>query len=166
MKNKGFKIVTDNIPSYDEVPINNYRGMLINYIGSNYNIRRNFILEIMDSMKIRWLKNIEKLTESDILFVYFPLPDYAHHLIHKKNEMNMLKEVYDFFRKLPFLFNLKNVAVLIISDHGYKHKFNEEEKDIEGNHNPLGFWSLNIDIGTIPETIFDISNLIYSLVTL
>ena len=166
MKNEGFKIVTDNIPSYDEVPINNYRGMLIKYIGSKYNIRRNFILEIMDSMKIRWLKNIEKLAESDILFVYFPLPDYAHHLIHKKNEMKMLKEVYDFIRKLPFLFNLKNVAVLIISDHGYKHKFNEEGKDIEGNHNPLGFWSLNIDIGTIPKTIFDFSNLIYSLVTL
>lgn len=48
-----------------------------------------------------------------------------------------------------------NIAVLIVSDHGYDPNLQE--------HSNYGFWSINIDDVTNPRTILDFKELILSL---
>ena len=121
--------------------------------------------EVLSATRKRWLKNLGELDGYDLTFIYSPLPDVAHHLIHHVDEMMMLEHVYRSLYDLPMLFKLKDIAVLIISDHGYNHKFNEVGKDVGGEHSAVGFWSVNVDIDTKPKTIFDFHDLIYELAT-
>ena len=163
---EGFSVFSDNVPSYDEAPKENYRGRLIEYIGKDYAVREDFVRKVSDAVRTRWMRDLQKFHEHDLTFVYFPLPDIAHHLVHRKNEMMLIEEIYRFLRDLPLLFELKDVAILIMSDHGYRHIFDEETgRDIEAEHTNVGFWSLNVKTYNTPKGIFDFHDLIYELVT-
>lgn len=161
----GYGVYTDNVPSYDEVAEETYRGQIIHLIGKTFLEREKHIRELTESVKSRWLNAITRLEDSELVFFYSPLPDTAHHLIHQKIEMMMLEEVYRSLRDLPMLFELKDVAVLLLSDHGYIHEFDETGKDLAARHSSVGFWSLNVDSEIKPRTVFDFHDLIYELVT-
>ncbi len=165
LEREGYAISTDNIPSYDENAQENFRGQMLHLIGKGLNKREEHLNELLSATRKRWLKNLGELDGYDLTFIYSPLPDVAHHLIHHVDEMMMLEHVYRSLCDLPMLFKLKDIAVLILSDHGYTHKFNEAGKDVGGEHSAVGFWSVNVDIDVKPKTIFDFHDLIYELAT-
>jgi hypothetical protein len=110
------------------------------------------------------MKNLTEFENNDLTFIYSQIPDYAHHLVHHINDMSLVKHTYEKLKELPFLFDLQKMAVLILSDHGYNHKFDENTgKDIEGGHSDKGFWSTNVEIEKEPNSIFDLHNLILEL---
>jgi hypothetical protein len=161
----GLTVVADNVPSYNEIPKENFRGEMLKYVGKPFALRDEFIRENVTSIRKRWMDNVTNFGDSDLTFIYSQVPDYAHHLVHHEDEMPMVKRTYETLQELPFLFELQNVAVLILSDHGYQHIFDEETgKDTEGGHSDKGFWSSNVGIEAKPETVFDLHNLILELV--
>jgi len=165
LESEGYTVRTDNVPSYDEDAQANFRGRMFHLIGKGFEEREEHVEELLGATRERWLRNLKALDRHDLTFVYSPLPDIAHHLVHHETELMMLERVYRYLMDLPMLFDLKDVAVLILSDHGYLHEFDETGKDISAEHSHTGFWSLNVDIEVEPTTIFDFSDLIYHLVT-
>ena len=165
LEGEGYQVKTDNVPSYDEDPQSNFRGHMFHLIGGGYKERDEHVNELLIATRKRWLRNLNELSLYDLMFVYSPLPDTAHHLVHHVDEMILLERVYRCLRDLPMLFSLNDVALLILSDHGYVHQFNEAGKDIGAEHSTLGFWSVNVDIDLEPKSVFDFHDLIYDLVT-
>ncbi|UCD44271.1 MAG: hypothetical protein JSV27_09060 [Candidatus Bathyarchaeota archaeon] len=165
LESEGYTVRTDNVPSYDEDAQANFRGRMIHLIGKGFEAREEHVEELLIATRDRWLRNLEVLDSHDLTFIYSPLPDIAHHLVHHEMELMLLERVYRSLIDLPLLFELKDVAVLILSDHGYLHEFDETGKDISAEHSHVGFWSLNVDTEVVPTTIFDFSELIYHLVT-
>jgi bisphosphoglycerate-independent phosphoglycerate mutase (AlkP superfamily) len=121
----------------------------------------------MGSITERWLETLNALDHHDLLIMYSILPDKAHHLIHHKNEIILLKQVYQHLYSLPLMFELKNVAFLILSDHGYLNVFDDKTgKEIEGTHSSRGFWSLNMETDVKPTTVLDFYSIIHELVSI
>jgi hypothetical protein len=164
LKSEGYRVNPVGIPSYNEEFFDSH-AQFPNYIGKDLFLRREYITSILDSVKETWLSTISEIDDYDLTFIYSPLPDVAHHLIAHEEELGLLKEVYDSLCRLPLLFELKNIALLILSDHGYEHRFREDGKDIEGDHHPFGFWSLNTSTEVRPTTVFDFHKLLHELVT-
>ena len=162
---EGYKVNPVGIPSYNEEFFDSH-AQFPNYINKDLFTRKHYIMNIMDFVKKTWLTNLTNMEDYDLTFIYSPLPDIAHHLITHETEIELLREVYSELSTLPFLFELKNTALLIMSDHGYEHKFREDGKDVDGDHHPLGFWSLNVHTDTKPVVVFDFYDLIYELVTI
>jgi hypothetical protein len=161
----GFTFKADNVPSYNEIPQENFRGEMLKFVGKPFALREEFIRENVTSVRKRWIDNVTNFGDVNLTFIYSQVPDYAHHLVHHIDEISMVKRTYDTLRDLPFLFELQNIAVLILSDHGYQHLFDDETgKDIEGGHSNKGFWSTNVEIEKEPESVFDIHDLILELV--
>jgi len=164
LRKEGYKVNSLGIPSYNEEFFDSH-AQFPNYIGKELFIRRDYINSILISFKDAWLSSLNEIDDYDLTFIYSPLPDVAHHLIAHEDELGLLKEIYDGLSRLPFLFEMKNIALLILSDHGYEHRFREDGKDVEGDHHPTGFWSLNKTSRIHPTTVFDFYELIHELVT-
>ena len=164
LEKEGYRIKTDNIPSYDEVPKQNLRGTLFQMIGKALYKRQEYIDELMNIIRKRFIRNIEEIPNQDMIFIYSPLPDIAHHLVHEEQDIELLlRNVYKGLDELVGNFLLKNVAMLILSDHGFNHSFDRTGKCIENEHSIRGYWSLNLEIEGA-ETIFDFHDLIYKLI--
>jgi len=161
---EGHSINPIDIPSYNE-EFSTAHAMFPNYINKELYIRQTYLRDLMKKIIQKWLNAIEAIDKHDLTFIYSKLPDVAHHLISHVNELPLIEEIYVQLSEIPYLFELKNVAVLILSDHGYKHRFREDGKDIEGDHHPFGFWSINVDTTIKPATVFDFYGLIHELVT-
>jgi hypothetical protein len=164
LESEGYTVNPVGIPSYNEEFFDSH-AQFPNYIGKDLFLRRDYVTTILDSVRETWLSSLSEIDEYDLTFVYSPLPDVAHHLIAHQDELELLEEVYDNLSRLPLLFEMKNIALLILSDHGYEHRFREDGKDVEGDHHPSGFWSLNIKTRVQPTTVFDFYDLIHELVT-
>jgi hypothetical protein len=160
---EGYKVNPVGIPSYNEEFFDSH-AQFPHYVNEELFIRKKYIMKILGSVKKTWLTGIYGINEYDLTFIYSPLPDIAHHLTAHIDELEILQKVYKQLNGLPFLSDLRNIALLIMSDHGYKHKFREDGKDVEGDHYPSGFWSLNVRTEHIPKTVFDFHDLIYELV--
>lgn len=114
---------------------------------------------VKDSWKIvveRWRRAIEALPDHDLILFYSPFPDFAHHVLHRGDELVYVKNYYTIQQNLPFLGELKNVAVLIVSDHGFIQE--------EYTHSDHGFWSSSVDLTSKPKTILDFHDIILNLV--
>jgi hypothetical protein len=162
----GYKINPVSVPSYNESLQRNQRGMVMNLINKNYNVRRESINDLFNNIQKEWMKTVTLIPDYYLTFFYVPLPDYAHHLCHKKNEYNMIIDIYTKLDQLPLLSELKNLGIIILSDHGYSHKFNADGKDLSGIHNKKGFWSINRDIKKVPKTTLDFYTLILNMINL
>jgi hypothetical protein len=164
LEKEGYSIKTDNIPAYDEIPKENLRGLLFKMIGKPLYKRQEHVNELMNVVRMRFIRNIEEIPNRDLIFIYSPLPDIAHHLVHERQDMElMLRNVYEKLDRLVSDFALKKIAMLILSDHGFNHSFDENGKCIEAEHGIQGFWSVNID-SEGAKTIFDFHDLIYNLI--
>ena len=104
----------------------------------------------------RWKRAINAIPDHDLVVFYSPFPDFAHHVLFRTQEIVYVKKYYIQLENLPFLKELKNIATLIVSDHGFIH-----EKHTHSNH---GFWSLNIDLPLKPKTILDFYKIVLRLV--
>lgn len=165
LKKNGYRVNPIDIPSYNE-EFSTSHAQFPNYINKEKNIRQEYLRKLMNGVRTSWLKGIKCLAENDLTFIYSPLPDVGHHLISHITEVHMIEEVYKELSRLPFLFELKHVAVLIMSDHGYEHRFREDGKDVDGDHSQRGFWSMNVKTKKKPESVLDFHDLIQELVTM
>lgn len=159
-----YRINPIDVPSYNQ-KFSDSHAQFPNYLNKELFIRQKYIRDILEKVKEAWLKGIKEIENHDLTFIYSPLPDIAHHLVSHYDELSIIDDVYFQIRSLPLLFDIKKIALLIISDHGYDHKFQRDGKDIEGDHSSSGFWSVNIESEIRPSTVFDIYHLIYDLVT-
>lgn len=163
--NEGYRVNPIGIPSYNEEFFDSH-AKFPDYINKELFVRKDYVMDIMASVKKTWLTGINEMEDHDLTFIYSPLPDVAHHLISHVDEIEFLQEIYTRLSALPLLFDLKNIALLIISDHGYEHRFRSDGKDVDGDHQPHGFWSLNVPTKVKPMIVFDFYDLIYELVTI
>jgi hypothetical protein len=165
LETEGYLVNPVGIPSYNEEFFDSH-AQFPHYINKELSARKGYIRDILQSFRKTWLTGISEINEYDLTFIYSPLPDIAHHLVAHVDELEFMHEIYENLSELPLLFDLKNIALMIISDHGYRHKFREDGKDIEGDHHPIGFWSLNVPTKVKPTIVFDFYDLIYELVTI
>jgi 2,3-bisphosphoglycerate-independent phosphoglycerate mutase len=134
-------------------------------IGKSLFYRMNFINELYDKINNNWYQMLDSLPDYDLIFFYSKLPDEAHHLLSHILEYDKIIEfIYNKLCNLPMLFDLKDVAILILSDHGFSHSFTNLGKEIYGTHSNTGFWSTNVETNIKPRVVFDFYDLIYELV--
>jgi hypothetical protein len=163
LKRLGYKIYPINVPSFNEDLF--FRKKMGKLYNASFIERKKELKNMISIVRKRWFKVFENIKENDLIFFYSNLPDEAHHLL--KNILNfseILKPTYESLCELPFLFEMKDIAILILSDHGYNHSFNEKGLDVDGGHSKTGFWSVNRETIIKPKTIFDFYDLIYELV--
>ena len=160
---ENFSVYSPNVPSYSEKMKD--IDHIASLIGKPLFHRMNFIDDLYDKIVFNWYQMLDNLPDNDLIFFYSKLPDEAHHLLSHILEYNKIIEyIYDKLCNLPMLFDLKDVAILILSDHGFSHRFTDLGKDIHGTHSNTGFWSTNVDTNIRPRVVFDFYDLIYELV--
>mgnify|MGYP000291764529 CR=1 FL=1 len=97
----------------------------------------------------------------DVLMVYFPMPDIAHHLLLKG--IRAIRELHRaYWLAERWVETIKEMAgpdyaCLIVSDHGFERA--------EKTHSDHGFWSLNVEPPFRPERITDFYRLVMELVS-
>ena len=105
------------------------------------------------------VKALSKRKRPDVLMVYFPMPDIAHHLLLKG--IRAIRELHRaYWLAERWVETIKEMAgpdyiCLIVSDHGFERA--------EKTHSDYGFWSLNVEPPFRPERITDFYRLIMEL---
>lgn len=162
LKSRGFKTAAIEVPGYNEIVNEKYRSLYRKYIFKSLTEKLKFLREIINDCCNRVFKAQNLVLNGyDLVFVYLPLPDIAHHLLFKNlRETVELRKIYGKIMNIikPLLSLSKNYAILIVSDHGFNIK--------ENYHSQWGFWSLNIKPPFKPYKITDFKELILRIVTM
>lgn len=162
-KKFGLKVCAVEVPGYNEESNEKYRSLHSTYTFKGLREKLNFINDVMDDCNERIFKALNYvIADYDLIFVYLPLPDIAHHLLFKSlRELVELRKIYGKLEKkvqqLTSYANVKNYVILIVSDHGFDLK--------NYYHSSWGFWSLNknIEIANKLKKITDFHDLILFL---
>ncbi len=162
-KELSLKVSAIEVPGYNEEINEKYRSLNSIYVFKSLREKLSFINEIINDCNRRILKSLNYvIADYDLIFVYLPLPDLAHHLLFKNlRELVELRKIYGKLEKkvqqLTSYANVKNYVILIVSDHGFDMK--------NCYHSSWGFWSLNknIEIANKLKKITDFHDLILFL---
>ena len=159
LKSKGLKTAAIEVPGYNETINEKYRSLNKEYIFKNITEKLKFLKEIINDCRNRILKAQNFVLEGyDLVFVYLPLPDIAHHLLFRNlREIVELRKVYGKIMNIikPLTACSKDYAILIVSDHGFDIK--------EQYHSQWGFWSLNVKPPFVPNKITDFKRLVLKI---
>jgi len=144
LKSMGYSVHAIEVPGYNETINEKYRNMVPRYISSPFIVKLKTLMDILEELKDRVKEGLEAVERGfDIVFVYLPMPDVAHHFFSKGDAKSMrgLRRVYTRLEQLiePLIRRAygENYVVLIVSDHGFDFQTHD--------HSEYGFWSLNID---------------------
>lgn len=162
-KELSLKVCAIEVPGYNEEINEEYRSLCSMYVFKSLREKLSYINEIMGDCNRRILRSLNYVINYyDLIFVYLPLPDIAHHLLFKSlKEIVELRKIYGKLEKkiqqLTSYANMKDYAILIVSDHGFDMK--------NYYHSLWGFWSLNknIEIANKLKRITDFYDLILFL---
>lgn len=103
---------------------------------------------------------IAAMQKSDLVFYYTPLIDYANHALFRPKKAKLMLYLALYYKRVARLVKrvsdaCKNVAILVVSDHGYD--------PLRHDHSNYGFWSSNTPLPSEPKTILDFFDIILSL---
>ena len=142
-KDRGFKIRAIEIPGYNEKNNEQYRSEFSGLVTASINDKIGYLRKVLIDCENRVSLAIESINDGyDVVFVYLPLPDIAHHLLFKGlAEITRLRQHYgelaDMLQPLVDKASDNNYRILIVSDHGFDLK--------KYYHSEHGFWSLNFN---------------------
>ena len=159
LKRKGLKVSAIEIPGFNEERNEKYRTLHEKYVTKNLREKLSFLNEIIDDCRERIQQALNFIVKGyDLVFVYLPLPDIAHHLLYRNlREIVELRKIYGSLWKMisPLISHAENYAILLVSDHGFRIK--------NQYHSKWGFWSLNIKPPFIPSKITDFKKLVLEI---
>jgi len=140
LETKGFSVAPIEVPGYNEDRNAYCRSLFLKHINVTLKEKEVFLEEIMNECKKRVEDGMSYIDNGvDLVFVYLPMPDLAHHMLFKgQRERLLLYRVYKELAELiqPLIMDSSSYVKLIISDHGF---------DIRRyDHTDYGFWSLSI----------------------
>ena len=163
LRAKRFSVSAIEVPGYNEDRNAYYRPLVWKGVGVTLKEKETFLEEIMKECERRVEDGMRYIDEGiDLVFVYLPMPDLAHHMLFKGlRERLRLYKVYKELAELirPLIVDSEGYIKLIVSDHGFDIK--------RYSHSDYGFWSLSIkppDWWRI-ETILDFKENIIKMIT-
>ncbi len=155
LKREGYRVAAIEVPTYSSEVNEELTPEVLKLLSSGIKEKNRFLRDVVMKECSKRIERARKLVDEyyDLVFVYLPMPDLAHHLLYRtKLELILLRKYYDDLAELVkhLIDNAasRGYTVLIVSDHG----FDLERRD----HSNYGFWSLNrdIDIGFTKITDF------------
>ncbi len=162
LKGEGLRVVALEVPGYNERINERFRAEATCYVFKPLKEKLAFLEECFHACMERTEQAIAVMKEEpDLLFVYYPLPDVAHHLLYRDlREIVALRAIYGKLVHMvkPLIEKAQDqeAAVLIVSDHGFDRK--------RYYHSDYGFWSLNVKPPFLPRRITDFHKLIKDLI--
>ena len=162
LKARGLKVKAIEIPGYNERRNEYFRTIWIHYATANLREKKRIARLCLAECERRLSTALDLLSrhDLDLLMVYFPMPDIAHHLFFKGiRELVQLHRAYwlaeGWVKKLKEAAG-PGYACLVVSDHGFIRS--------ERTHSDHGFWSLNVKPPFKPSRITDFYRLVVKLV--
>ena len=162
LKARGLKVEAIEVPGYNEHKNEFFRTILTRYATANLSKKKKILDLCLAECERRLSLALELLShrELDLLMVYFPIPDIAHHLFFRGiRELLLLHKAYwlaeGWVRKLKEVAG-PGYACLVVSDHGFIRS--------ERTHSDYGFWSLDVEPPFPPSKITDFFRLVVELV--
>jgi len=139
----GIKVYAIEVPGYNERVNERYRSEYRKLINATLGKKLECIEGVLADCEERIGLAIKGVADNrDMIFVYLPLPDIAHHLLFRGlTEITYLRQHYGklsrMLRPLVDKASEKGYRILIVSDHGF---------DLNRYyHSDYGFWSINFD---------------------
>jgi len=161
-RQQGKTVIAIEVPGYNETKNEFYRSRCKDYIFRPLREKLEFLKIVSRDSESRIKEAYEKVEKfTDLVFLYVPMPDLAHHLLFRslKERIELYKIYNDLGRMIEPLLKKayrNNYVVLIISDHGFDIK--------KYYHSSYGFWSLNKDLNWRPKTILNFHSKILELI--
>ncbi|RLF21255.1 MAG: hypothetical protein DRM97_06925 [Thermoprotei archaeon] len=159
-KRQGLRVEAIEVPSYNEDRNATYRGMCAKHALAPLSEKKSLLEELVEDAHQRIERSMQAIRDSyDLVFVYLPLPDLAHHMFFRGlKELILLRAHYgvleSMIQPLLKLASERGYFSLIISDHGFDIK--------KYYHSEYGFWSMSHKPPKEPQTIFDIYDIVTS----
>jgi len=139
----GAKVYAIEVPGYNERNNERYRSQIKGLASATVCRKLEYIEGVLKDCEKRVESAIKAVTDSDdIVFLYLPLPDIAHHLLFRGlAEITYLRQHYGKLSRMlkPLVDKASNngYRILMVSDHGF---------DLNRYyHSDYGFWSINFD---------------------
>lgn len=159
----GVKVFAIEVPGYNEKTNGIFRDQMPELATrGNWREKKDFLKNVMQETEKRFARTKDNLEKYDLLMIYIPLPDLAHHLFFKGFKsrieiMTLYKWLETKTKEVLISAQRINFKTLIISDHGFDMK--------KYYHSPYGFWSANFqmeieDFTKVKERLYALYNII------
>jgi len=163
-KDKGLTICAIEVPGYNERSNEQYRSEIYGLATASIGDKIAYLRKVLTDCENRISLATKSVNNGyDVVFVYLPLIDIAHHLLFKGlAEITRLRQHYgilaDMLQPLVDKALDNDYCILMVSDHGFNIK--------KHYHTDYGFWSLSIQPPSwwSIETILDFKENIMRLI--
>ena len=162
LKGRGLEVMAIEVPGYNEEWNEYFRTAAGRFFSASLKDRLRMIGYCIRECERRVSLAVRALSgrgRPDVLMVYFPMPDIAHHLLLKgiraTRELHRAYWLAERWAEAIKEAAGPDYACLIVSDHGFERA--------EKTHSDHGFWSLNVEPPFRPERITDFYRLVMEL---
>ena len=162
LRERGLRVKAIEVPGYNERWNEHFRTALSRFITAPMSKRLKFLDYCVRECERRVSLAIGELERRrpDVLMLYLPLPDIAHHLFIKGLRASLvLHRIYWMAEGWAMAVREAagpEYACLVVSDHGFDRR--------RKTHSDYGFWSLSLEPPFRPEKITDFHRLVMELV--
>ena len=163
-RKKGFRVLIKDFPGINDKFYERIRLSFLRYFDASLEVKVTKLNKLMQYAIESLNEVFENIRNYDLILYYTGIIDEAQHMLYRKGRLRMITLLASYYKKLAknigllnrkYSHELKNTAILIVSDHGYDPH--------EHTHSKYGIWSLNISVHEKPKTILDFKDLILKL---
>jgi len=160
VKQLGYRVWVKEFPAYNDEKIAKFRVYMRQYFDADLKLRLKYLNEIYEIAYDIYEEALSKADEYDLILYYNPVIDYANHMLFRPRNYKLMVHLASYYRKVGKMVKnvreeLKNTAILVVSDHGYDPKIHD--------HSNYGFWSSNVQLPEKPLTILHFHRIILHL---